>query len=727
MLHPSMSDTDHLDADAANSPEDSSEEPTIDRSAEMLRGKPEVPRGPDPMIGRTVGHFTIKRIIGQGGMGAVYEAMQDTPRRVVALKMIRTGVTSRSAIRRFQYEVQTLARLRHPGIAQIYEAGMTDQGEGGTPWFAMEYLAGSRILTHYAEDKKLDSRQRLALFAKVCDAAHHGHQKGIIHRDLKPGNILVTSNGDPKIIDFGVARSTDSDMAVTTLQTDMGALIGTMQYMSPEQCAADPNDIDVRSDVYALGVVLYELLTNTPPYDISNRPIHEAARIVREEPPTKPSTVIRLLRGDIETICLKALEKDRDRRYQSAVELRQDIGRYLDNEPITARRPTLTYQLQLLYRRHRAPVLLSIILVILLVLGAAALSVLASTQAAALQEAHRQGIRSQNVIDAIQRMLEPPTNSDVSWGRDVTYETVLDQASSTLDDEFKKVDSGEDASEAAVFSMALAHAYLTIGAVDKARGRIDSAWNSLAAWLPADHHEFFDVKTMDIVTSFAEGREAHAMQMGPEHLARMAKSLGRHNPDVLGAAWAIADEFRRIGQPDAATQLIGKLIIDMTPEQFQSNEPGLDALYFLCSTPTKEPPPTLMTIINRLAPMGATDLDPSVISLLLLRAWDLGHTGGHPEAALQLFQRLQPSLGRFGTNEHLPRWSRIYRGETLRLLGRHDESVQLLERQIEMDRNDPSISDEYRDYAIEKLAETYDEMGRTDEAASIRQTITQNQ
>ncbi|MDP7087464.1 MAG: tetratricopeptide repeat protein, partial [Phycisphaerales bacterium] len=190
---------------------------------------------------------------------------------------------------------------------------------------------------------------------------------------------------------------------------------------------------------------------------------------------------------------------------------------------------------------------------------------------------------------------------------------------------------------------------------------------------------------------------------------------------------AIAEKVRKHGQPDAAAQLIGELIEDMTSEQFQSNEQGRDALEFLCTSPTKEPPPTLMTIIDRLAPMGATDLEPPVISMLLQNAWEFGHTGGHPEAALELLQRLQPSLDRFAPNENLPRWERIYRGETLRLLGRHDESMQLLERQIEMDQNDPSISDEYRGYAIEKLAETYDEMGRTDQAAAIRQTITQNQ
>jgi tetratricopeptide (TPR) repeat protein len=306
-----------------------------------------------------IGDYLVRSVLGRGGMGTVYLAVQEHPRRTVALKVMKSGIASRSALRRFGYESQILARLRHPNIAQVYEAGTYWEGEGeelpgaGVPYFAMEYIPNARPITDYARLKKLGTRQRLELFAKVCDAVHHGHQKGIIHRDLKPGNILVDSDGEPKIIDFGVARSTDSDMAVTTLQTDVGQLIGTLQYMSPEQCDADPHDVDVRSDVYALGVVLYELLTGQLPYDVTKLAVYEAMKLIREEKPAKPSTLDRTLRGDIETIALKALEKERHRRYRSAADLGDDIRRYLGSEPIEARPPSVLYQMKMFARRNR--------------------------------------------------------------------------------------------------------------------------------------------------------------------------------------------------------------------------------------------------------------------------------------------------------------------------------------------------------------------------------------
>ncbi len=324
-----------------------------DAAGTASQGRNSVEDVPDDRLPKQIGKYTIVRAIGRGGMGVVYEAVQDRPCRTVALKVLRHGIAMGSSLRRFEYESQVLAQLRHSGIAQVYEAG-THRDDGGiVPYFAMEYMAGARSLTDYAHDTELTARARLALFASVCIAVHHGHQKGIIHRDLKPSNILVGPDGESKIIDFGVARSTDSDLAITTMQTDLGALVGTLQYMSPEQCDADPHNIDIRSDVYALGVVLYELLCGRLPYDITRVAIHEATRIIREEQPARLSTVNKTLRGDVDTIVLKALEKERDQRYASALELAEDIRRYLNDEPLTARPPSAAYRMRKFVRRNR--------------------------------------------------------------------------------------------------------------------------------------------------------------------------------------------------------------------------------------------------------------------------------------------------------------------------------------------------------------------------------------
>ncbi len=300
---------------------------------------------------KTVGHYRILRLLGEGGMGTVYEAEQEQPRRRVALKVIKPGMAGPELLRRFEHESQALGRLQHPGIAQIYEAGTAETACGTQPYFAMEFIHG-RSLIAYAQAYELKTRQRLKLMAQVCEAVHHAHQRGIIHRDLKPGNILVNDAGQPKILDFGVARATDSD-AQATRQTDVGQLIGTLAYMSPEQVLADPLELDTRSDVYALGVIAYQLLAGHLPYNV-DRKLHEALQAIRDEEPTRLSSINRAYRGDIETIVAKALEKDKTRRYTSAADLAADIWRYLDDEAIIARPPSAMYQLQKLARRHKA-------------------------------------------------------------------------------------------------------------------------------------------------------------------------------------------------------------------------------------------------------------------------------------------------------------------------------------------------------------------------------------
>ncbi len=330
-----------------------------------------------------VGRYRVLRKIGAGGMGTVYEAQQDQPHRRVALKMIRRGAMSRGLMRRFRQEAELLGRLQHPGIAQIYEAGAIETDSGRQPYFAMEYVDGEE-LRRYAERHGLGTRERLELVARVCDAVHHAHQKGIVHRDLKPDNVLVVEEpaatsvggdtrfaqlGQPKVLDFGVARATDSDIQVTTVQTDVGQLIGTVPYMSPEQVAGDSREVDTRTDIYALGVLMYELLSGRLPFDLRHKPVPEAARIIREDEPTRLSSIRTIFRGDIDTIATKALEKDPQRRYQSAAAMAADIRRYLANEPITARPPSTFYQLGKFARRNRGLVAGLVLSLLILVAG----------------------------------------------------------------------------------------------------------------------------------------------------------------------------------------------------------------------------------------------------------------------------------------------------------------------------------------------------------------------
>ena len=296
-------------------------------------------RRPDS-LGR-LGHYEVLEVIGQGGMGTVYKAEQDSPRRTVALKVVRPGFASPAIVKRFNHEAQILGRLHHPGIAQVYEAGLADDGQ---PYFAMEFIHGLP-LDEFARRRGLDLTARVGLLARVCDAVQHAHDQGVIHRDLKPANILVEETGQPKVLDFGVARATGADLLTMTGLTQAGQLIGTPDYMSPEQVGADPAAIDHRTDVYALGVILFELAAHRLPYQLENRPLAETARLIQEQDPPRLGSINPELRGDVETIVAKALEKDPARRYRSAADLAADLRHWLNHEPILGadrRRPCTT-------------------------------------------------------------------------------------------------------------------------------------------------------------------------------------------------------------------------------------------------------------------------------------------------------------------------------------------------------------------------------------------------
>lgn len=359
----------------------------IDHSVEAVDSIAESPAGAG--LPERIGRYRIVRRIGRGGMGEVFVAEQDQPRRTVALKVLRPDAVTPQLLKRFRQEAEILGRLQHPGIAQIHDAGtVATDGALERPYFAMELVNG-RPITDHAVAHELDTRARMQLLARVCEAVHHAHTKGVIHRDIKPDNVFVVEGdedsssagtrsdaaGRPKVLDFGIARATDADVQLTTIRTDVGQLVGTVPYMSPEQFTGDPSTVDVRTDVYALGVLMFELLTGRLPHEVRGVPIADAALRIREEDPATLSSVDTRLRGDLDTICAKALEKEPGRRYGSAAELADDLGRWLANEPIAARPASALYQLGRFCRRNRLLVGSAGIIATLLVVAVVGLSI----------------------------------------------------------------------------------------------------------------------------------------------------------------------------------------------------------------------------------------------------------------------------------------------------------------------------------------------------------------
>lgn len=411
--------------------------------------------------GTRIDRYKLLQKVGEGGMGVVYMAEQTEPvTRKVALKIIKLGMDTRQVVARFEAERQALAMMDHPNIARVLDAGATGTGR---PYFVMELVRGVSI-TEYCDKNKLSTRQRLELFMPVCLAIHHAHQKGIIHRDIKPSNVMVTlhdGNPVPKVIDFGIAKATNQKLTERTLFTNYAQMIGTPAYMSPEQAELSGLDVDTRTDVYSLGVLLYELLTGTTPFplkELMSMGYGEMQRIIAEQEPPKPSTRLstmeheeltvvadrrkmekltlrKQLEGDLDWIVMRALEKDRTHRYESVDGFVSDIGRHLNDEPVVAAAPTIRYRVRKFCRRNRAVVRLAAATAGLLILAAVIATVQAvrATQAkrdveAAMERLERETLRGDAIADFMIKILEESVPDLLQRGRISSARKLMDQA-----------------------------------------------------------------------------------------------------------------------------------------------------------------------------------------------------------------------------------------------------------------------------------------------------------
>ena len=535
-------------------------------------GSSEPAVGAAPAQPYRVGSYRILRLLGEGGMGAVYEAEQEQPRRIVALKVIKPGLASPELLRRFELESRALGRLHHPGIAQIYEAGTADTGFGPQPYFAMEMIQG-QSLRDYAEAHRLNTRPKLELMVKICDAVQHAHQRGLIHRDLKPGNILVDETGQPKILDFGVARATDSD-AQATRQTDLGQLVGTLAYMSPEQVLGDPLELDARSDVYALGVILYELLATRLPYRISPK-LHEAVETIREEDPQPLSSLSRAYRGDVETIVAKALDKDKARRYASAADLAGDIQRYLEDQPIVARPPSASYHLQKFARRHKALVAGTTAVFVVLVGGIvastwqAARATRASQQAmeernralAEKQRADTEAATAKAVNEFLQNDLLAQAGASAQAGPatkpdpDLKVRTALDRAAARIAGKFERQPLVE-----ASIRRTIGNTYMDLGLFPEAQRQWERTLDLQSRVLGEKHPETLQSMNKLALLYLRQGNYAQAEPLLTKVLQAQRSGLGEEHVDTLDTMNNLAVLYRYQGKYAPAEALSTKAL-----------------------------------------------------------------------------------------------------------------------------------------------------------------------
>jgi non-specific serine/threonine protein kinase/serine/threonine-protein kinase len=552
----------------------------------------------EPNAGFIIGRYHLLQKIGEGGMGEVWLAEQKEPvRRRVALKLIKAGMDTREVVARFESERQALALMDHPAIAKVLDAGSTPQG---APYFVMEYVAGVPITT-YCDNHRLNTRERLELFMHVCEGVQHAHQKAIIHRDLKPSNILVTEvdgHPAPKIIDFGVAKALTQKLTADTMFTRVGALVGTPEYMSPEQALSSGEDIDTRTDVYSLGIIFYELLAGVHPIDLRKVAFEEFLRRLREDDPpklstkfraqdpatstelarkrhTEPPALIKQMRGELDSIALKALEKARARRYGSPSDFALDIARYLNNEPVLAVPPSVAYRASKFARRYRVALVTACAFALVLI-AAAVISIRQSIRA------NKEAAVAQAVNDFLQNdMLAQASAANQSGPSakpdpDLKVRTALDRAAQRISGKFDQQPEVE-----AAIRDTIGQTYGDLGLYPQARAQLEHA-------LELDRRVFGerDPRTLKVISqagriALDQGRYAEAEKLLNQVLEAQRRVLGAQHPDTLDTMYFLAGDYNSQKKYTQAETLDNQ-ILEIRRRVFGAEHPGtLKATYGL--------------------------------------------------------------------------------------------------------------------------------------------------
>ena len=532
----------------------------------------------EPAQAPVIGPYHLLKCIGQGGMGEVWLADQTSPvRRRVALKLIKAGMNTREVVARFASERQALAVMDHPAIAKVFDAGATPEG---TPYFVMEYVAGVPI-TQYCDQHRLTIRERLELFVQVCSGVQHAHQKAMIHRDLKPTNILTTQvDGKPvpKIIDFGIAKAISPSLTEETMLTRVGALIGTPEYMSPEQAHLG-EDVDTRTDVYSLGVVFYELLVGALPVDLTtdrSLAFHELLRRIREEDAPRPSTKLRTaaqhapiiagnrriepaalskqLKGDLDAIALKALEKDRSRRYGSPAEFAADIERHLRSEPVVAVAPSLAYHARKFVRRHRIIVTASVAVTMAACALIGSLLISSVRIARERDRANREAQAAERVADFLVGTFKV-ADPDQSRGNKITAREILDGGARRID-----ADLASQPYLQARLMVTMSRVYEGLGLYDAARQLVEKAIPLQRRVLGPEHRETLVSQQLLAAILQKEAHFSDSEKLYQETIQKQERAFGPDDIDTLRTKSGLGTVLFEEGRYADAEKLLTKVV-----------------------------------------------------------------------------------------------------------------------------------------------------------------------